>query len=53
MADEAGSHIRSDAAGDEAGHGAAKLDPIIHRYVFYQLKAPRGVSSQVLRRGVS
>jgi hypothetical protein len=36
VADEAGSYTRLDAAGGEAGHGAAKLDPVIHRYVFYQ-----------------
>ena len=41
MADEAGSHTRPDAAGGEAGHGAAKLDPVIHRYVFYRNEQAR------------
>jgi hypothetical protein len=35
LADEVGSDAIPDAAGGEAGHGAAKLDPVIHRYVFY------------------
>ena len=36
VADEAGSHTRPDAAGGEAGHGAAKLDPVIHRFRIYR-----------------
>jgi hypothetical protein len=36
VADEAGSHTGPDAAGGEAGHGPAKLDPVIHRYVCYR-----------------
>ena len=35
LADKVGSDAIPDAAGGEAGHGAAKLDPVIHRYVFY------------------
>jgi hypothetical protein len=34
LADEVGSDAIPNAAGGEGGHGAAKLDPVIHRYVF-------------------
>jgi hypothetical protein len=57
VADEAGSHTRPDAAGGEAGHGAAKLDPVIHRYVFLpllsQMSEPRNPAwvYVVIRRG--
>ena len=43
VADEAGSDTIPNAAGGEAGHGAAKLDPVIHRYRVYpsvRLRAP-------------
>ena len=36
LADEVGSDAIPDAAGGEGGHGAAKLDGVIHRYVYYQ-----------------
>jgi hypothetical protein len=32
LSDEVGSDAIPDAAGGEDGHGAAKLDPVIHRY---------------------
>ena len=32
LADEVGSDAIPNAAGGEGGHGAAKLDPVIHRY---------------------
>ena len=38
MADEATSDAMPEAAGGEGGHGAAKLDPLIHSYGFYHRK---------------
>jgi hypothetical protein len=35
VADEAGSDTIPDAAGGEGGHGVTKLDPVIHRTLFY------------------
>ena len=35
LADEVGSDAIPDAVGGEAGHGAAKPDGVIHRYVYY------------------
>jgi hypothetical protein len=35
LADEVGSDAIPDAAGGEGGHGAAKPDGVIHRYLFY------------------
>jgi hypothetical protein len=34
LADEAGSDAMPDAAGGEGGHGAAKPEGVIHRYIF-------------------
>jgi hypothetical protein len=34
LADEAGSDAIPEAAGGEGGHGAARLDGVIHRYIF-------------------
>jgi hypothetical protein len=34
LADEVGSDAIPDAAGGEGGHGAARPDGVIHRYVF-------------------
>ena len=42
LADEAGSDAIPDAAGGEGGHGAAKPDAVIHRYVFYRMKSGWG-----------
>jgi hypothetical protein len=36
LADEVGSDAIPDAAGGEGGHGAAKPDGVIHRYLFYR-----------------
>jgi len=36
LADGACADATPNAAGGEGGHGAAKLDPVIHRYVFYR-----------------
>jgi hypothetical protein len=33
LADEAGSDAMPDAAGGEGGHGPAKPDGVIHRYI--------------------
>jgi hypothetical protein len=33
QADEDGSDAMPDAAGGEGGHGAAKPNPVIHRYI--------------------
>jgi hypothetical protein len=38
LADEVRSDAIPDAAGGEGGHGAAKPDGVIHRYVFNRLK---------------
>jgi hypothetical protein len=38
LADGARADAIPNAAGGEGGHGAAKLDPVIHRYVFYHSK---------------
>jgi hypothetical protein len=38
--DEVGSDAIPDAAGGEGGHGAAKPDRVIHRYVFYRKNDP-------------
>ena len=38
LADEVGSDAIPDAAGGEAGHGAARPDGVIHRYFFYPRK---------------
>jgi hypothetical protein len=35
LADEVGSDAIPDAAGGEGGHGVAKPDGVIHRYIFY------------------
>jgi hypothetical protein len=37
LADEVGCDAIPDAAGGEGGHGAAKPDGAIHRYVYYRL----------------
>jgi hypothetical protein len=34
LADEVSSDAMPDAAGGESGHGAAKPDAVIHRYIF-------------------
>jgi hypothetical protein len=52
LADEVGSDAIPDAAGGEGGHGAAKPDGVIHRYVFYQTVAFRHhliLASSILR----
>ena len=41
LADEVGSDAIPDAAGGEGGHGAAKPDGVIHRYVFNQSQKTR------------
>jgi hypothetical protein len=38
LADEVGSDAIPDTAGGEGGHGAAKPDGVIHRYVFNLMK---------------
>jgi hypothetical protein len=40
LADEVRSDAIPDAAGGEGGHGAAKPDGVIHRYVNYRLYGP-------------
>jgi hypothetical protein len=37
-ADEVGSDAIPDTAGGEGGHGAAKSDRVIHRYIFFAPK---------------
>jgi hypothetical protein len=49
LADEVGSDAIPDAAGGEGGHGAARPDGVIHRYVFNQIVTPaRGRGSKQL-----
>jgi hypothetical protein len=50
VADEAGLYARLDAAGGEAGHGAAKLDPVIYRYVFYYISL--GICEKAAENGI-
>jgi hypothetical protein len=49
LADEVGSDAIPDAAGGEGGHGAAKPEGVIHRYVFNQINI-RLFSSIILHR---
>jgi hypothetical protein len=40
LADEARSDAIPEAAGGVGGHGAAKLDSVIHRYRIYRIMVP-------------
>ena len=39
LADEVGSDAIPDAAGGEGGHGAAKPEGVIHRFIIYHCKS--------------
>jgi hypothetical protein len=41
LADEGGSDAMPDAVGGEGGHGAAKPDAVIHRYISWRSAFPK------------
>jgi hypothetical protein len=49
LPDEFGSDAMPDAAGGEGGHGAAKPEGVIHKYIFYHSKIV-GVALSITRR---
>jgi hypothetical protein len=50
LADEVGCDAIPDAAGGESGHGVAKPDGVIHRYVYYHYSL--GICEKAAENGI-